>query len=118
MSDKATWWSVTAFGDEILLLEDISGYPHWVATVYGGREECPETKSVHFQGALQCYSQQRLAKLKSWLPTAHFEIARKVEALKKYAMKSETAISEKKFFAIRKNFFQLTRYAYSYALKR
>jgi len=100
MSDKATWWSVTAFGDEILLLEDPSRFPSWVAKVYGGREECPDTKSIHFQGALQLHTQQRLSKLKSWLPTAHFEIARKVEALKKYAMKSETAVSEKKIFII------------------
>lgn len=36
-----------------------------------------------------------MAKIKSWLPTAHLEPARKVEALKKYAMKEETSAGKK-----------------------
>lgn len=88
------WWSVTAYNGEIELLEK-GKLPDWVKTVYGGKEECPDTKRIHFQGAIQCHSQQVLGRFKEWLPTAHMEIARKVQALKNYAMKSETAVGEK-----------------------
>lgn len=94
MTDKATWWSVTAYNDEISLLES-GELPSYVKKVYGGREECPETKRIHFQGAIQLKSQQRLGTLKKWLPTAHFEVAHNKDALKKYAMKSDTAVGEK-----------------------
>jgi len=40
-------------------------------------------------------TQQRLSALKKWLPKTHFEVARNREALKKYAMKEETAAGEK-----------------------
>jgi len=92
---KSTWWSVTAFNNEIDILECNSQWPDWVKSVHGGRERCPETDRVHFQGAIQCHQQQRLSKFKGWLPTAHLEPARSVEALKKYVMKSETAIGPK-----------------------
>lgn len=95
MADKSTWWSVTAYNDEIQLLET-GVYPEFVAKVHGGREECPSTGKVHFQGALQCRRQVRLTQLKGWLPTAHFEPARDRLALKKYAMKQDTAVGEKK----------------------
>lgn len=95
MTDRGTWWSVTAFNDEISLLEDSKQYPSYVKKVYGGKEECPDTKKIHFQGALQLRSQQRLGTLKKWLPTAHFEIARNKDALQKYAMKEETAVGQK-----------------------
>lgn len=94
MTDKATWWSVTAFNDEIELLEK-GEFPSYVKAVYGGKEECPDTKRLHFQGAIQLRSQQRLSTLKKWLPTAHFEIARNKDAIKKYAMKEETAVGPK-----------------------
>lgn len=94
-TDKATWWSVTAYGDEILLLEDSVKYPPDVAKVYGGREECPTTGREHFQGCIQLRKQQRLKWFKSWLPTAHLETARSSEALKKYAMKADTATGDK-----------------------
>lgn len=93
--DKATWWSVTAYGDEILLLEDNTKYPTDVLKVYGGREECPTTGREHFQGAIQLRKQQRLAWFKSWLPTAHLEVAKSKDALVKYAMKEDTATGEK-----------------------
>lgn len=92
---KATWWSVTAFSDEIEILENPKSYPNFVVKVFGGREECPKTKTIHFQGAVQCKSQQRMSALKKWLPTAHLEPARDKEALAKYAMKEETAIGDK-----------------------
>lgn len=94
-TDKSTWWSVTAYGDEILLLEDSTKYPPDVSKVYGGREECPTTGKEHFQGAIQLRKQQRLAWFKSWLPTAHLEAARSKDALVKYAMKEDTATGDK-----------------------
>jgi len=93
MSVKSTWWSVTAFGDEIKLCQ--GQLPEFVRSIMGGLEKCPETGTEHFQGAIQCYEQIRMPKLKTWLKKAHLEPARQVEALKKYAMKAETAIGEK-----------------------
>jgi len=90
---KSIWWSVTAFGEEIALCEGT--LPEYVRTIYGGREKCPSTGTEHFQGAIQCYEQVRMAKFKSWLKRAHLEPARSNEALKKYAMKTETSIGEK-----------------------
>jgi len=94
-TDKATWWSVTAFNDEIAKLEDSKSYPPEVKTVYGGREKCPETGREHFQGCVVLNKQQRLSWFKSWLPTAHLEVAKHKEALKKYAMKEDTATGDK-----------------------
>lgn len=94
-TDKATWWSVTAWDNEILLLEDIAKYPAFVKKVYGGREECPTSKKEHFQGAIQCNTQVRMSALKNWLAKAHFEPARQQDALRKYAMKADTATGEK-----------------------
>ena len=94
-TDKSTWWSVTAYNSEIELLETTESYPAFVLKVYGGRETCPETGRLHFQGALHCRSQQRMSAIKKWLPTAHLEQARSDEAIKKYAMKLETAAGDK-----------------------
>lgn len=93
MSPKSIWWSVTAFGDEIALLE--GKLPEFVREVRGGREICPDTGRLHYQGAIQLYDQSRMGKIKSWLKKAHLEPARAVEALKAYAMKEETAAGEK-----------------------
>lgn len=94
-TDKGTYWSVTAFGDEILLLEDTTKYPPDVLKVYGGREACPDTGREHFQGCIQLRKQQRRGWFKAWLPTAHLEPARHAQALKQYAMKADTATGEK-----------------------
>lgn len=91
---KSTWWSVTAFGDEISLLES-NEYPEFVAKVYGGREQCPTTGREHFQGAVQCRRQVRISQFKQWLAKAHLEPARDRDALRKYAMKADTAVGEK-----------------------
>jgi Putative viral replication protein. len=93
MTAKSIWWSVTAFGDEIELCEGT--LPEFVKEVYGGRETCPETGTLHFQGAIRCFEQVRMSKFKSWLKKAHLEPARSAEALKKYAMKTETAAGDK-----------------------
>jgi len=94
---KSTWWSVTAFKPaEIAALKDNAHYPTCVRNVFGGIELCPETNREHFQGAIQCHQQQRMSAFKTWLPTSHLEPAHHAEALRKYAMKPETAIEEKK----------------------
>lgn len=92
---KATWWSVTGYNDEILLLEDSTKYPSYVKKIYGGREECPTTGTIHFQGCIQLNTQMRRAAIKEWLPTAHLEPARQKDALMKYAMKEDTATGDK-----------------------
>lgn len=95
-TDKATWWSITAFDEAEKTLLSGDTFPPFVVRVYGGLEECPDTKRIHFQGAVQCKGQQRFSAIKKWLPKAHIEAARSADALRKYAMKEETAVSEKK----------------------
>lgn len=99
MSDPnrtATWWSVTAFNEEILLCEDPKSWPPWCLRILGGREQCPNTGTVHFQGAMQCVTPIRRKQIKSFLKTAHLQQSKKTIALTQYAMKQETAIGEKK----------------------
>lgn len=91
----ATWWSVTAWNDEIALCEDKDNYPPWLHSMVGGREQCPDTGRIHFQGAMRLVSPMRRSKIKTWLKTAHLEQSKKTIALKQYAMKEETAIGEK-----------------------
>ena len=90
---RSTWWSVTAFNEDIERCEGV--LPWFIKNIYGGREECPKTKTIHFQGAIQCQDQVRMSAVKHWLPKAHLEPARQKEALKKYAMKKDTAVGEK-----------------------
>jgi len=94
-TSRATWWSLTAFNNEIEIIEDKATWPSFIKTIYGGRETCPNTEKLHFQGAIQCHTQVRMSQLKQWLPKAHLEQARNSEMLKKYAMKTETAAGEK-----------------------
>lgn len=94
-TDKASCWIATAYNDEILLLEDATKYPQFVKEVHGGREMCPTTGKLHFQGAIFLHSQQRLSALKRWLPTAHLETAKSRDAVKRYCMKKDTAVGEK-----------------------
>lgn len=99
-TDKATWWSITTFdeGEQKYIADGT--YPGFVFKIHGGLEKCPETNRIHFQGALQCKSQQRFSAIKKMLPKAHIEAARNGEALRKYAMKDATAIEQKQ---VRKN---------------
>lgn len=92
---RGACWSVTAWGDEIENLTDKERWPHFVTKVYGGLEECPETKRIHYQGCVVLAVTQRLAAMKKWMPKAHWEVARREEALKQYAMKKDTAVGEK-----------------------
>ena len=94
-TDKSTNWAVTAFGNDITLLEDVKSYPSYVKKVFGGKEMCPDTGKEHFQGHLQLHTQQRLSAIKKWLPTAHLEIARNFKASIAYSMKSDTATGPK-----------------------
>lgn len=90
-TDKATFWSVTAFGDEILTI--LSGnYPDQVDWVMGQVEKCPTSGRDHYQGMIKCHNQQRLSALKKWLPTAHLEVCRDRSALAKYVQKDETRV--------------------------
>jgi len=92
---KSTWWSVTAYADNITRLENKDGCPDIIKCIYGGREQCPTTNREHFQGAIQCATQCRASVILDWLPGVHLEKARNSDALKKYAMKEETAVGEK-----------------------
>lgn len=93
--DKSVWWSVTAFTDAEIAELSGTQFPRYIRKVFGGLEKCPTTDKVHFQGAIQCQTQQRFSALKKWLPTAHLEVARSAEALVKYAMKQDTAVGDK-----------------------
>lgn len=95
-TDRGYWWSITSF-DEAEQNEIASQkWPSWVKNIYGGLEECPDTKRVHYQGAIHCRTQQRFSAVKRWLKKAHIELAREPHKLKQYAMKDETAVGEKK----------------------
>jgi len=95
-TDKSTWFSITAFDEEEQRLLSGDVFPQFVKKVFGGLEEAPDTGKVHFQGAVQCRSQQRFSAIKKWLPKSHIEVAISAVALKKYVMKEETAVGEKK----------------------
>lgn len=93
---KGTWWLITAFKDsDISTLKDNQTWPRQIKKVYGGMEECPDTKRLHFQGAIQCNSQVRFSCIQQWLPSAHIELAKAKDAVVKYAMKEETAVGDK-----------------------
>lgn len=95
-TDKATWWSVTAFAEDEI--RELSGteFPRFVKKVFGGMEKCPTSGRLHFQGAIQCHSQQRFSALKKWLKTSHLEVARNEDAIRQYAMKEDTAVGPKR----------------------
>lgn len=92
---KSTWWSITSFdpGEQEWLKAGI--FPEFVSEVLGGLEECPDTKRIHFQGALRCRSQQRFSAIKKILPKSHIEMANCPPALSAYAMKEDTAVEKK-----------------------
>lgn len=85
---KALYWIVTAFDEDIEKLEGIESFPEYVREIHGGREECPKTLRLHYQGMLVLRRQLRLSTLKKWLPKTHLEICRDVEACKQYCLKA------------------------------
>lgn len=94
-NQRSTWWSITAYGDNIVKVEDVNSYPKCVKAVHGGRESCPTSGREHYQGAVECHGQQRGSFFRDWLPGVHFEVARSADALKKYALKADTAVGPK-----------------------
>jgi len=97
---RSSWWSITAYNDDIQLLNDmVSGtheFPSFVREIYGGEEECPTTGRVHFQGALHT-TQVRFGAVKKIFPNSHIEgLKSNAECLKAYVMKDETAVGEKR----------------------
>jgi len=98
-TDKATWWSVTAYdeGEQKFIADGT--YPGFIEAIHGGLEKCPTTSRIHFQGAVQCKNQQRFSALKKVFPKSHLEPAISKEALRKYCMKAETAVGTKAVIA-------------------
>lgn len=95
-NQRSVWWSVTGFTeDNIRCLEDATTYPACVKRVLGGREQCPTTGKLHFQGAVECHGQQRASFFRAWLPGAHIEKAISKDALAKYVLKEDTAVGPK-----------------------
>lgn len=92
---RSQWWSVTAFDDNISKIEDVKLFPKCVKRLYGGREICPTTGKLHFQGAVECHGQQRASFFRDWLPGAHIEKARCKDALAQYVLKADTSAGVK-----------------------
>lgn len=94
-SQRSTWWIITAYEKNIEIVENNASFPKCVKAVYGGREQCPTSGRVHFQGAVECHGQQRATFFRSWLPGVHFEVAKNKDAVKKYCLKEDTAVGDK-----------------------
>lgn len=94
-TQRSTWWIITAYDKNIEIVENNVSYPKCVKSVYGGREQCPTSGRLHYQGAVECHGQQRAAFFRDWLPGVHFEVAKNKEAVKKYCLKEDTAIGTK-----------------------
>jgi len=92
---KGTTWMICTFNEGEQAMLAAGKYPEWVDKVYGGLEECPTSKKIHFQGMLKCRSQQRFSAIKKFLPKARIEPAKNAEALRKYSMKAETSVGDK-----------------------
>jgi len=91
-TDRGSHWSITVFDEtEMARLHDRTGFPAWLKEVKGQMEIAPTTGAKHFQGYLHT-SQQRFSTIKKFLPTAHIEKARDINALKIYVNKDDTAV--------------------------
>lgn len=94
-TQRSTWWIITAYDKNIEIVENNASYPKCVKAVYGGREQCPTSGRIHYQGAVECHGQQRAAFFRDWLPGVHFEAAKNKDAVKKYCLKADTAVGIK-----------------------
>lgn len=93
---RGSWWGpCTSYNESHWEKLQNPPYPHWVKAVYGGFEECPTTKRRHYQFCVNT-SQIRGSQLMDWLPKDHIQLARDKNDVKKYCMKADTAIGEKK----------------------
>jgi len=93
-TQRSTWWLVTAYTDNIERIQNAKLFPPSVKLVRGQLEKCPTTDKLHFQGAVQCFGQQRATFFRDWLPGIHFEKAKNIEAVKKYCVKSKTRVAD------------------------
>lgn len=94
-NQRSVWWIITAYDKNIEIVENNASYPKCVKAVYGGREQCPTSGRIHFQGAIECHGQQRASFFRDWLPGVHFEVAKSKDAVKKYCLKEDTAVGAK-----------------------
>lgn len=94
-NQRSQWWLVTCYDDNIDRIEDAKLMPKCVKAIHGGREKCPTSGRIHFQGAIECHGQQRGVFFRDWLPRVHFERAKSKEAVKKYCLKEDTAAGPK-----------------------
>jgi len=90
---KATNWSVTINNptkndEEYLALARQKGWK------VEGQLEKGENGTPHYQLLVTCKGQQRFTAMKKAFPRAHIEIAKDVDALRKYVNKEETRVAE------------------------
>lgn len=96
---KYSNWFVTSWGPEDNEKLCADEFPTWVRKVVGGMEQAdpspdsPDPKP-HFQGLINTHSVQ-FSQVKKWLPKAHFEIPRNLEAAHNYCLKAKTAVGPK-----------------------
>lgn len=103
---RGSWWIITAYGDDIEKCKQNTAWPQWVKEIGGGVEECPTTKRMHYQGAVNT-QQVRFSQLKSWLTQSHIELADDPVKAKAYCMKKDTAVGEKKVLKATKNYYPM-----------
>lgn len=93
---RSTWWGPCTSYDTTQWDTLSKGpFPQFVKAVYGGIEKCPTTGKDHYQFAIHT-AQVRGSQILDWLPGIHLEVANSKEAVKKYCMKAETAVGDKK----------------------
>lgn len=88
-----TNWFVTAYHEDVETLST-PPFPNWVKKVVGGKEACPSTGTIHFQGLINTTS-IRFSQIHKWLPKTKIFIPRDLQAVHRYCMKRETAVGEK-----------------------
>lgn len=92
MATKAIWWSITINNPTEEDRSRLTSPPEWVQRVIRQDEQGEGEGTLHIQGAVQCRGQQRFSRIKEWLPRAHIEAARNVQALQEYVKKENTAV--------------------------
>lgn len=93
---RASWWLGTLNNPTVEDRQTISGpAPRWLRMIKG-QDEVGESGTLHIQFAVNT-QQIRLSQLKTWLPRAHFEVARNQNAVANYVNKSETAVPDTQF---------------------
>nr|WAE43239.1 MAG: replication associated protein [Cressdnaviricota sp.] len=88
---KASWWSITINNPTDEDKQTLAQLPRFVKNVIG-QTEVGKEGTPHLQLAVNT-QQCRLSQVKKWLPRAHIEVAKNVDALKEYVKKSDTAVA-------------------------